>query len=102
MDMTTHPTTRRLVLTWLILIALTLVSMISARLDAGDQWLALPLWSALLVLISTGFKAHQVLMIYLNLRVSSPAWKGAFIGLALVILGLILSGYLAARANLLI
>ncbi|WP_048305670.1 cytochrome C oxidase subunit IV family protein [Halomonas sp. PR-M31] len=100
--MTTHPTTRRLVLTWLILIALTLVSMISARLDAGDHWLALPLWSALLVLISTGFKAHQVLMIYLNLRVSSPAWKGAFIGLALVILGLILSGYLAARANLLI
>nr|WP_299242550.1 cytochrome C oxidase subunit IV family protein [uncultured Halomonas sp.] len=99
--MTTHPTTRRLTITWVILMGLTLVSMISARLDAEDQWLALPLWSALLVLISTGFKAHQVLMIYLNLRVSSPAWKGAFLGLALVILGLILSGYLAARANLL-
>lgn len=99
--MMTHPTTRRLVMTWIALMGLTLVSMVSARLDMQAQWLALPLWAALLVLVSTGFKAHQVLMIYLNLRVSTPAWKGAFVGLAIVILGLILSGYLVARANLL-
>lgn len=99
--MMTHPTTRRLLITWMVLMGLTLVSMVSARLDMQAQWLALPLWAVLLVLLSTGFKAHQVLMVYLNLRVSTPAWKGAFIGLAIVILGLILSGYLAGRFNLL-
>ncbi|SHE33741.1 Cytochrome C oxidase subunit IV [Modicisalibacter ilicicola DSM 19980] len=98
---TTLPSSRRLVLTWATLMGLTLISMISARLDADAEWQALPLWGALLVLVSTGFKAHQVLMTYLNLRVSSPGWKGAFLGLALVILGVILSGYLAARHQLL-
>jgi hypothetical protein len=98
---TTHPSTRRLLLTWATLIGLTLLSMASARLDADTQWQALPLWGALLVLISTGFKAQQILMVYLNLRVSTPAWKGAFLGLALLTLGVILSGYLAARYQLL-
>ena len=98
---TTLPSSRRLVMTWATLMGLTLVSMISAQLDADSQWQALPLWGALVVLVSTGFKAHQVLMVYLNLRVSTPGWKGGFLGLALVILGVILSGYLAARYQLL-
>lgn len=98
---TTLPGARRLLLTWAILMGLTLVSMLSARLDDAAGWRALPLWGALVVLASTGFKAHQVLMVYLNLRTSTPGWKGAFLGLALVILGLILSGYLAARFALL-
>lgn len=99
--MTTLPTPRRLLRTWAILMGLTLASMIFARLDMDTQWQALPLWSALVVLASTGFKAYQVLMTYLNLRVSTSAWKGAFLGLALLTLALILSGYLAARYQLL-
>ncbi|QEA39265.1 hypothetical protein FGL86_09385 [Pistricoccus aurantiacus] len=96
----TLPGARRLIITWGILMGLTLISMLSAQLfETG--WQALPLWGALLILISTGFKAHQVLMVYLNLRTSTPGWKGAFVGLALLTLALILSGYLAARYQLL-
>lgn len=95
------PSFRRLVATWATLMGLTLISMIAARLDGDAQWQALPLWGAALVLASTAFKAHQVLMIYLNLRVSTRDWKGTFMGLGLVILVLVLSGYLAARYGIL-
>ncbi|BBI51369.1 hypothetical protein HORIV_37900 [Vreelandella olivaria] len=70
------PGTRRLLITWALLMALTVVSMVSARLDQTTDWQALPLWSAALVLIATGFKAHRVLMVYLNLRAATLAWQG--------------------------
>lgn len=91
------PGTRRLLITWAILMALTLISMLSARLGAEARFQALPLWSALLLAVSTGFKAHRVLMVYLNLRVSTPAWKGVFTALILVTLAVIALGYLMAR-----
>ncbi|PMR68078.1 cytochrome C oxidase subunit IV family protein [Halomonas heilongjiangensis] len=94
--MTTHPGTRRLLATWATLMALTVISMGSARLDQGD-WQALPLWSAGLVLAATGFKAQRLLMVYLNLRAATPAWQGAFVGLVVLTLALIGAGYLAAR-----
>ncbi|MDI5985151.1 cytochrome C oxidase subunit IV family protein [Halomonas sp. M4R5S39] len=94
--MTAHPGTRRLLATWAILMALTVISMVSARLDQGD-WQALPLWSAGLVLAATGFKAQRLLMVYLNLRAATPAWQGAFVGLVVLTLALIGAGYLAAR-----
>lgn len=94
--MTSLPGTRRLLMTWAILMALTLTSMISARLDQGS-WQALPLWSAALILLATGFKAQRLLMVYLNLRMATPAWKGTFVGLVVMTLALIAGGYLAAR-----
>lgn len=95
--MTTLPGTRRLLITWATLMTLTLVSMVSARLDPAAQWQALPLGSAGLVLLASGFKAHRVLMIYLNLRAATAAWRGAFIGLLGLTLALVSGGYLAAR-----
>jgi hypothetical protein len=97
--MTPLPGTRRLVVTWALLMALTVIAMVSARLDQAE-WQSLPLWSAGLVLLATGFKAHRVLMVYLNLRAATPAWKGIFIGLILLTLALIAAGYLAGRFNL--
>ncbi|MDY7116380.1 hypothetical protein RAN53_08470 [Halomonas sp. SSL-5] len=94
--MTSLPGTRRLLTTWAILMGLTLVSMVSALFDAND-WQALPLWSAALVILATGFKAQRLLMVYLNLRMATPAWKGAFVGLVALTLTLIGAGYLVAR-----
>jgi len=91
------PGTRRLVLTWLILMMLTLLSMMSAQLTNVTTWLPLPLWGAGLILASTGFKVHQILMVYLNLRVSSDGWKGGFLCLLAITLLLIFSGYIAAN-----
>lgn len=91
------PDKRRLLSTWLILMTLTLLSMLSAQLTNTAVWLPLPLWSAVLVLASTGFKVHRVLMVYLNLRVSSAGWKGGFLCLLAITLLVIFSGYVAAR-----
>lgn len=94
--MTLLPGQRRLLITWAMLMVLTLVSMASARLDQSS-WEALPLWSAALVLVVTGFKAQRLLMVYLNLRQSTGAWKGAFVGIITLTLVLISAGYLYAR-----
>ncbi|UYG03991.1 hypothetical protein OCT51_01120 [Halomonas sp. LR3S48] len=94
--MTALPGTHRLIVTWLSLMALTLVAMFSARLDQAS-WEPLPLASALLVLVATGFKAQRLLMVYLNLRAATPAWKGTFVGLVLLTLALIGAGYAAPR-----
>lgn len=94
--MTSLPGTRRLLITWAMLMALTVLSMVSARLDQSD-WQALPLWSAGLVVAATGFKAQRLLMVYLNLRAATLAWRGAFVGLVVLTLALIAGGYLVAR-----
>lgn len=91
------PGKRHLLSTWLVLMTLTLLSMLSAQLTNTSAWLPLPLWGAVLVLASTGFKVHQVLMVYLNLRASSAGWKGGFLCLLVIVLLLIFSGYIAAR-----
>ncbi|MEA2118542.1 hypothetical protein [Halovibrio sp. HP20-50] len=98
--MTALPGTRRLLITWALLMALTVVSMVSARLDQTTDWQALPLWSAALVLMATGFKAHRVLMVYLNLRAATLVWKGIFITLTLLTLTLIAAGYLVGRFHI--
>ena len=94
--MTPLPGTRRLLITWATLMALTLLSMLSARLAPEDAQ-ALPLWSAGLVIAATGFKAQRLLMVYLNLRAATPAWRGTFVGLVVLTLALIGGGYLMAR-----
>ncbi|WP_373182101.1 cytochrome C oxidase subunit IV family protein [Halomonas campaniensis] len=90
--------TRRLLITWAVLMGLTLITMASARLGGEARLEALPLWSAALLLATTFFKAHRVLMVYLGLRASTPAWRGAFTGLTLFTLLLVGAGYLVAQA----
>lgn len=90
------PGRRRLLFSWLVLMTLTLLSMLSAQLTDATTWLPLPLWGVLVVLASTGFKVQQVLMVYLNLRVSSAGWKAGFLCLLIITLLVIFSGYIAA------
>lgn len=90
--------TRRLLITWAVLTGLTLVAMLSAQLGGDARLTALPLWSAGLLLATTFFKAHRVLMVYLGLGASTPAWRGAFTGLTLFTLLLVGGAYLVAQA----
>ena len=94
------PGTKRLLVTWLLLMVLTLLSMASAQPGSQSGWLPLPIWVIAIVLVSAGFKVQQILMIYLNLRVSSAGWKGSFICLLAVTLTLIFLAYLVADLNL--
>ncbi|MCC5882762.1 MAG: cytochrome C oxidase subunit IV family protein [Halomonas sp.] len=89
--------TRRLLITWAVMMGLTLITMLSARLGGDARLAALPLWSAGLLLATTLFKAHRVLMVYLGLADASPAWRGAFVGMTLATLVLVASGYMMAR-----
>lgn len=89
--------TRRLLITWAVLMGLTLITMLSAQLGGEARLAALPLWSAGLLLAITFFKAHRILMVYLGLAEASSAWRGAFVGLTIVTLLLVGSGYLVAR-----
>ena len=93
----THPT-RRLLITWAVLMGLTLITMASAQLGGEARLQALPLWSAGLLQATTFFNAHRVLMVYLGLHASTPAWRGAFTGLTLFTLLLVGAGYLVAQA----
>ncbi len=91
------PGTRTLLITWLLLMMLTLLSMVSAQLTDREEWVALPVYGAALILISTVFKVHRVLMVYLNLRVSSAAWRGGFLCVLLLTQLLVFAGFVAAR-----
>jgi hypothetical protein len=95
----TLPGNKRLLRTWLLLMALTLLSMWSAQLSSHPGWLPLPLWGIALVLASAGFKVQQILMVYLNLRASSAGWKSGFICLLTATVLLIFFAYLAAPLN---
>lgn len=95
----TLPGTKRLLITWLLLMVLTLLSMASAQLDSQSGWLPLPIWGIAIVLASAGFKVQQILMIYLNLRVSSAGWKGSFICLLSATMILIFLAYFVADLN---
>lgn len=90
-------TTRTLLLTWTSLMLLTLVSMLSAQLGAEARVQALPLWSAALLLVVTGFKAWKVLSVYLGLAIAPSSWRGLFIGALFLMFALISGGYLFAR-----
>jgi hypothetical protein len=95
----TLPSNKRLLITWLTLMALTLLSMWSAQLGGEAHLDSLPLWGVAVVLASAGFKAQQILMVYLNLRVSSTGWRAGFICLLMATLVLIFLAYLAAPLN---
>ncbi|MFV0278138.1 MAG: hypothetical protein ACK5HY_13280 [Parahaliea sp.] len=91
------PGRRRLLLAWVTLMLLTVVSMLSALTNTMADWRPLPLASAGLVLLATGFKAQQILMVYLNLRVSSRGWKTGALAMLLLTLAIVALAYLAGR-----
>jgi hypothetical protein len=93
----TTPTTRRLILAWMTLMGLTLLSLLGSQFGYDGQHALLPWFSAALILIASFYKAHQVLMIYLNLRASSSAWQGLFITFLLMTFVLVAAGTITAN-----
>ena len=76
--------------------ALTVLSMLSALMHSQSGWSPLPIWSIALVLFVAGFKFQQILMVYLNLRVSSAGWKSGFICILAATVLLVFLAYLSA------
>jgi hypothetical protein len=81
---------KRLTIVWIVLVALTVMSMISGQ--AGSD---VPHLSILALALLFGFsvlKAEGILRHFLDLRASSAAWRGGFsaflIGLAVILFAL--------------
>ncbi len=77
----------------LLMLVLTIISMLSAQLCGDSGGFSLPLWGIAIVLASAGFKVQQILMVYLNLRVSSSGWRGGFLCLLAATLLLVWLAY---------
>ncbi|MBF0268770.1 MAG: cytochrome C oxidase subunit IV family protein [Alphaproteobacteria bacterium] len=90
------PTHRLLFQTWLILMGLTALSLFSGRAGVQDPGSLGIAWVVVLLAV-TFFKTRLVLMVFLNLKSSTPGWRGFFMAFLLGILLLLLAGYAAAR-----
>lgn len=95
------PGSRRLLLTWLTLITLTLLSMWSAQLGSAAREPSLPLWGVTLILLGAGYKVQRILLVYLNLRVSSGAWRGSFLSLVWLVIVLVWLAYWTSLSGIL-
>lgn len=74
---------------WLLLVGMTLLAMLTGipSIEAPTQGMSW--WAVLLVLGATLGKVYLILMFYLDLRTSTPAWRGLFVSLILVTLSLV-------------
>ena len=80
------PTTRLIVLTWFMLMALTIGTMVAGKVtSAASLGFA---WTVVLLAI-TWAKARGILLVYLNLRAAPAHWRGGF-GTALTFMMLLL------------
>ena len=91
------PTTRRLIVAWLLLMTLTAATMVWGRAGSGDTTPLGAAWVAALLAV-TFFKASRVLMVYLNLRVSTQGWKVLFHAFLIAIVVPILGAYAIAAS----
>ena len=98
--MTTNlPGQQRLIRTWLILMALTCASMIGALVPPGDSAHRLA-WAGLLTIVAAAYyKAHRIIMVYLNLRASSAGWKGGLIAYLMLTTLVILGSYVISEPH---
>jgi hypothetical protein len=71
------PSVKRLSMVWFGLILLTLFSMMGARADLVDTHVLSPLLKSFVFILSL-FKAQAILLEFMNLRISSAAWKIGF------------------------
>jgi hypothetical protein len=85
---------RRLARAWMILAALTVVSVAAALAAPAGQRAGLV--SVGVALAASFIKARQVLDHFLDLRRAGKGWRGLFNGLLLAILGICFALYLGA------
>ena len=98
--MTTLPGQRRLIRTWLILMALTCASMLGALVPMGDGNDRLAWTGVLMIIAAAYYKAHRIVMVYLNLRASTSGWKGGLIVYLMLTTLVILGTYVLSEPQL--
>ena len=91
------PGTRKLVITWAVLVGLTLASMIGGVAAGKGDGAPLAGWALVVIVVATYYKARQIVMVYLNLNAFSPTWQGVLRAFLVIALALILGGELLTR-----
>lgn len=89
----TPPPPRRLFIAWLLLAGLTVTSLL-AGLDGLSPTSTASLTPAAVasVLLATALKAREILRVYLNLRASTPGWRGTLTAFVVVIIAAVAGG----------
>ena len=98
----TFPGRRRLVHTWGVLMILTAASMAGGLLSL-ERDSAVAFWAgALVIAAATLFKAHRIVMVYLNLRASTGGWRGGLVVYLTVTTLVVLAGYVLSQPDALV
>lgn len=89
-----NPSTRTLILCWVVLMALTIGTMLSGRVTSEFSLSAALILSLGLI---TWFKSMLILRYYLNLRTASKGWNQAFNSYLFIVLGIIMLIFLLGK-----
>jgi hypothetical protein len=88
MHETKLPSKKSLIVSWGILMAMTGLSLWAGDPETSNR---LSLAAITIVLIAAGYKAVQVLWVFLNIRASTTTWKATCLGFLTVILAVVWS-----------
>lgn len=89
----------RLLLTWVILMALTAGSLTAAEANIAGAVSNLGLIPVAVILAAGLFKARQILWNFLDLRRSTAVWKGTFLAFLTVLCLVLYAAYAASLAG---
>lgn len=89
-----NPSTRTLILCWVVLMALTIGTMISGRATSDTALTAALVLSLGLI---TWVKSMLILRYYLNLRTASKGWIKGFNSYLFIVLGIIMLIFLLGK-----
>lgn len=93
----TFPGRQRLVRTWSVLMILTAASMAGGLLSLERDSVAAFWVGALVIAAAALFKAHRIVMVYLNLRVSTGGWRAGFVVYLTLTTLVVLAGYVLSQ-----
>lgn len=94
------PGRQRLVRTWSVLMILTAASM-AGGLVSLERDAVVAFWAgALVIAAATLFKAHRIVMVYLNLRVSTAGWRTGFMVYLTLTALVVLGGYVVSQPGI--
>lgn len=98
----TFPGRQRLVRTWSVLMVLTAVSMAGGLMPL-ERDSVVAFWAgALVIAAATLFKAHRILMVYLNLRASTGGWRAGLVLYLTLTTLVVLAGYALSQPGVVV
>lgn len=99
---TTYPGRQRLIRTWSVLMLLTIASMAGGLLSL-ERESAVAFWAGALVIAAAAlFKAHRIVMVYLNLQASTSGWRAGLVMYLILTTLVVFAGYVLSQPGVVV